>query len=154
MNNKRGVSVATGRDAVYLVGLLRLAVVLRICAWRRCACERPNSRTAYWGNMGMTDSSGSRIREFVWVRVVAGRAVVVRFGGFSRLGALVIGARCVVKSFAVREYLRMYVLQFMRQGWGRPDHFRCRSCRFGGLRLSTAPLPCLPGAAESVGRPS
>jgi len=100
------------------------------------------------------ESSGSRSREFGGVRVVAGRAVGVRSGGFSRLGALGIGARCVVKSFALREYFRFVVLQFMRQRRGRPVHVRCRPPRDRGLRVATAPLPCLPGAAESVGRPS
>jgi len=99
-------------------------------------------------------AAGAGAASSVGVRVLAGGAVGVRSAGFSRLGALGIGARCVVKSFALREYFRFVVLQFMRQRRGRPVHVRCRPPRDRGLRVATAPLPCLPGAAESVGKSS
>jgi len=144
---------------------LRCPCPRRPCTRRRGVRKRRNSSARgpelaidRFGPYGpcetCSESSGSRSREFGGVRVLAGGAVGVRSGGFSRLGARGSGTLDVVKSFAGREYLRFVVLQFMRQRRGRPEHVRCRPPRDRGLRVATAPLHCLPGAAESVGKSS
>ena len=143
---------------------LRCPCPRRPCTRRRGVRKRRNSSARgpelaidRFGPYGpcetCSESSGSRSREFGGVRVLAGEAVGVRSAGFSRLGALCSGARCVFKSFALREYFRSVVLQFMRRRRGRPEHVRGRPPRVGGLRLAASPLRRLAGAWESVRRP-
>ena len=146
-------------------GIQRPSCPRRPCTRRRGVRKRRNSFARgpelaidRFGPYGpcetCSESNGSRSREFGGVRVLAGGAVGVRSGGFSRLGARGSGTLDVVKSFAGREYLRFVVLQFMRQRRGRPDPFRSWPCRVGGLRIATSPLRRLAGAWESVRRPS
>ena len=143
---------------------LRCPCPRRPCTRRRGVRKRRNSSARgpeleidRFGPYGpcetCSESSGSRSREFGGVRVLAGGAVGVRSGGFSRLGALGIGARCVVKSFALREYFRFRVLQFMRRRRGRPEHVRGRPPRFGGSQ--SRPRPCLasPALPKALGSP-